>query len=386
MSSNQIDVTSDLRIEVSTPQRFNSDFLEVPHEIYKDVPEWMPPLKFEISQMLKAKSAYCEHADARYFTARRNGRLVGRISAQIDTLVAKTMGRGTGQFGYFDCEDNQETANALFDAAESWLKDNGMTRAIGPFNPSVNEEVGMLIEGFDTPNVMLMPHGRPYYRALAEAQGYKKIKELYAYDYDVRPGLEPKFMKMVEWADNNKDISFRFISKKTRADDIVLALKIFNEAWSGNWGFTPMTEREGERFRKSLALILQPELGAFAYYKGEPVAFMIVLPDINQLTKDMNGSLLPFNWLKLLYRLKRRRFSRLRVPLLGTVKEHQQSRIGGILSMCLIEKIRQNTPIFGTTHAELSWILEDNPGINNMLSSIGGVIYKRYGVFEKELV
>lgn len=385
MSSNHIQITDELTIDVGTPQKFSKDFLEVPHEIYRDVPEWMPPLKFEVAQMLKAKSAYCEHADARYFIARRNGKLVGRISAQVDTLVGETMGQGTGQFGYFDCEDNQETANALFSAAERWLKEKGMTRAIGPFNPSVNEEVGLLIEGFDTPNVMLMPHGRPYYRGLVEAEGYSKIKELYAYDYDVRPGLEPKFMKMVDWADNHKDISFRFIDKKTRTADIVLALKIFNEAWKDNWGFTPMTEREGERFRKSLALILQPELGAFAYYKGEPVAFMMVLPDINQLTKDMNGNLLPFNWLKLLYRLKRRRFPRLRVPLLGTVKEHQQSRVGGILSICLIEKIRQNTPVFGTTHAELSWILEDNPGINNMLSSIGGIIYKRYGVFEKAL-
>lgn len=383
MSAHITQVTDQLSIEVATPQKFSKAFLEVPHELYRGVPEWIPQLKFEVSGLLKSTSHFFEHADARYFIARRNGKLAGRISAQVDTLVAKSMGSGTGQFGYFDCEDNTETAAALFSAAEEWLKSQGMTRSIGPFHPSINEEVGLLIEGFETSNVMLMPHGQRHYRALVEGQGYEKIKELYAYDFDVRPGLDDKFMKMVDWADKHEDFAFRFIEKKTRAADIVLALEIFNDAWKENWGFTPMTKREGDRFRKSLALILQPELGAFAYYKGEPVAFMIVLPDINQLTKDMNGNLLPFNWLKLLYRLKRRRFPRLRTPLLGTVKKHQQSRIGGILSICLIEKIRQNTPVFGTTHAELSWILEDNRGINNMLSSIGGEIYKRYGIFEK---
>lgn len=386
MSSNIVQVSDTLTLETATPSKFSNAFLDVPHELYRGIPEWVPPLKFEVAGLLKSSSHYFEHADARYFIARRSGKLVGRISAQVDTLVADSMGPGTGQFGYFDCEDNPETAAALFDAAEAWLKSQGMTRSIGPFHPSINEEVGLLIDGFETPNVMLMPHGQKHYRGLVEGRGYEKVKELYAYDFDVRPGLDDKFMKMVDWADKREDISFRFIEKKTRADDIILALKIFNDAWRDNWGFTPMTKREGDRFRKSLALILQPELGAFAYYKGEPVAFMIVLPDINQLTKDMNGSLLPFNWFKLIYRLKRRRFPRLRTPLLGTVKEHQNSRIGGILSICLIEKIRQNTHLFQTTHSELSWILEDNPGINNMLSSIGGVVYKRYGLFEKPLM
>jgi len=374
-----------LSIETATPKRFSNAFLDVPYEIYRDVPEWVAPLRFEIASLLKHKSPYFEHADARYFIARRNGKLVGRISAQVDRLVAETMGAGTGQFGYFECEDNAETAGALFSAAEDWLKSQGMTRALGPFNPSINEEVGLLIEGFDTPNAMLMPHGRPYYRGLVESQGYSKAKELYAYDFELSPALDERFLKMEAWVDRHPDVEFRFIDPKNVKADVELALDIFNDAWSGNWGFTPMTEGEAKRFQKSLSLILQPELGAFASVKGEPIAFIITLPDLNCLINDMAGRLFPFNWAKLLFRLQRKRFPRARTVLLGVRKAHQNTRIGGMVSICLIEKVRKKTLTFGMTHSELSWILEDNPGINNMLSSIGGYIYKRYGVFEKAL-
>ncbi|MEM9878745.1 MAG: N-acetyltransferase, partial [Pseudomonadota bacterium] len=264
-------------------------------------------------------------------------------------------------------------------------KGQGMTRILGPFNPSINEEVGLLIDGFDTPNVMLMPHGRPYYRALVEAQGYQKVKELYAYDFDVRPELDARFLKMEAWVDKNPDLEVRFIDKRNVQADIALALDIFNEAWRDNWGFTPMTDGEAERFGKSLALILQPDLGAFAYLKGEPIAFMITLPDLNSIIHDLEGKLFPLNWAKLLYRLKRKRFARARTPLLGVRKAHQNTRLGGMLSIYIISKIRRETLKYGMTHCELSWILEDNPGINNMLSSIGGEIYKRYGIFEKTL-
>ncbi|MEO0410605.1 MAG: N-acetyltransferase [Pseudomonadota bacterium] len=375
----------DLTLDAYGPDTFNTSFLDVTDTVYKNVPEYCAPLRFDIASLLKSSSPYLEHAKTQYFVAKRAGVPVGRISAQVDSLVQDTMGKGTGQFGYFECEDNTNTARLLLNAAERWLKSQGMRRALGPFNPSINEEVGLLTEGFDTPNAVLMPHGRPYYRGLVEHHGYRQVKELYAYDYNISKGINPKFDRMVEWADANKDIEFRFLDMSKFEDEVTLALDIFNKSWTKNWGFTPMTASEAQRFRKSLKMIMQPELGAFAYYRGERVAFMFVLPDINVLTADFNGRLLPFNWLKLLIRLRRRNFPRLRTALLGTLPHLQNTRIGGILGISLIAKIRARVGTFNSTHSELSWILDDNQGINNMLVSVGAHIYKRYGMFEKSL-
>lgn len=372
-------------LESFTPEAFDTSFLDVTDTVYAGVPEYCAPLRLDLASLLKSSSPYFEHAKARYFVAKRGGVPVGRISAQVDTLVQDTMGPGTGQFGYFECEDNPATAALLFEAAEAWLREQGMTRAIGPFNPSVNEEVGLLTDGFDTPNAILMAHGRPYYRGLVEALGYAQIKELYAYDYNIAKPLDPKFEKMVKWVDDNKDTEIRFIDMKRFDEEVNFALDIFNQSWSQNWGFTPMTANEATRFRKSLKMIMQPELAAFAYYKGERVAFMFVLPDINVIAADFNGRLFPFNWLKLLVQITRRRFPRLRTALLGTLPHLQNSRIGGMLGIALILKIRAGVHVFGSTHSELSWILEDNQGMNNMLTSVGAHIYKKYGIFEKAL-
>lgn len=367
------------------PDNFRKSFLDVTDHVYENVPEYCAPLRFEITSLLKSSSPYFEHAEARYFVALRDGKPVGRLSAQVDTLVQDTMGPGTGQFGYFECEDNAQTAELLFGAAEDWLRSKSMARAIGPFNPSINEEVGLLTDGFDTPNSILMPHGRPYYKSMVEGLGYRQIKELWAYDYDLSKKVDPKFDKMVEWADANPDIKIRFLDTKRFEEEISLALDIFNKAWKNNWGFTPMTEREAERFRKSLKMVMRPELGGFAYYRGEPVAFMFVLPDLNTLMADFKGRLLPFNWLKLLRGLRKGKFPRMRTALLGTLPHLQNKRLGGILGITLIAKLRANVGLFSATHSELSWILEDNKGMNNMLVSVGAHIYKRYGMFEKQL-
>ncbi|MEM6834322.1 MAG: N-acetyltransferase [Pseudomonadota bacterium] len=376
-----------LRLRSFGPDQFEPAFLNVVDHVYNGVDTYRAPLRFELKSLLKSGSPYYEHADAQFFIVERDGTPIGRISAQIDTLVQKSMGPGTGQFGYFECENDPDVAAMLFSAAEAWLKQKGMDRALGPFNPSINEEVGLLIEGFDRPNALLMPHGHPYYQTLVEENGYRQAKLLYAYDFNVLPGLPPKFAKMVDWADNNADLSFRFVDRKRFDDDITLALDIFNDAWRDNWGFTPMTPAEAGRFRKSLKLILKHDLGAFAIHKGVPVAFMFVLPDLNALTADFRGRLLPFNWAKLLYRLQKQEFRDVRTALLGTRRSLHNSRLSGILGIWLIEKLRRVVVSkYKAERSELSWILEDNKGINNMLQSIGGKIYKRYAVYEKGLI
>jgi GNAT superfamily N-acetyltransferase len=362
-------------------------FIRLPWAVYAGDANWRPPLVMDRQDLFNPKTnPYFAHADVAFFLATQNGEPVGRISAQVDRLVGEHMGAGTGQFGCFEALDRPGVAEALFQTAETWLRQKGMTRAIGPFSLSVWDEPGLLVDGFTTPPLLMMGHAPKRYGALVEAQGYAPIKTLYAYDLDITVPFPDGILRIVAAGDKNSRIKLRNADKSKFDQEVTTILGILNDAWADNWGYIPLTPAEIAKAAKQLKPIVVPELVRICEYDGEPAAFMITLPDLNEMTLDLNGSLLPFGWAKLLWRLKHPRTKRVRVPLMGVLKKHQSSRHGALMAMMLIEHIKRATRAqIGATNGELSWILEDNLPMRNILESIGCTIYKTYKIYEKAL-
>lgn len=361
-------------------------FVRVPWTVYRDDPHWSPPLLFERKQLISPKhNPYFDHAEVRLWVATRDDEPVGRISAQVDQLVQQRMGQGTGQFGFFDVIDDKGLSAALFDEAESWLKSCQMTRALGPFSLSINEEAGLLYEGFDYPPCIMMGHARRYFTSHIEALGYQKAIDLYAYWLSLKTALTANLGRMLDWGTNNKRLRLRDIDKRHWRREITTILDIFNDAWRDNWGFIPMTEAEIDKLSRELKPLIHPPMARLCDYDDEPISFMITLPDINRIIHDFDGRLAPFGWAKLATRLLLRRYDVVRVALMGVRKHLQRTRHGAISSLMLIETIRQRAIAHGIQHGELSWILEDNHAMRTILEAIGSRVYKRYRIYEKPL-
>jgi hypothetical protein len=321
------------------PVASNSDrkaFVDLAWEVYRDDPAWIPPLKDEVHGLLSpGKNPWFEHARAELFLAERNGRVAGRISAQVDDLVLDHMGAGTGQWGMFEALDG-ETAAELIKTAEGWLREQGMTRALGPISLSIWDEPGLEIEGFEEPPTAMMPHHRPEYRQWIEAAGYAKAKDLITYALDITNWEDPLIDRLIAAGERNPRIRIRTVDKSRFDEEARLILNLLNDAWSNNWGYVPLTESEIAYAGKKLKPIIFEELVRVAEVDGEPVAFMLTIPDINELTKDLNGELFPFNWIKLLWRLRKPRTRRLRVPLMGVAKSLHGSRMASQLAFFII--------------------------------------------------
>jgi len=363
-------------------------FITLPWEIFKEDPNWVPPLLMERRDALNAdKNPYFQHAEVKLWLACQNGKPVGRISAQVDQLVPKTHGIKTGHFGFFDCFEDQAIANALLDVAFEWLKSKGMVEIIGPFSLSINEETGMLVDGFDTPPSLMMGHAMPYYQTLIENYGLTKIKDVWAYYLDItKEALPPAIDKLVKRSLDNPAITLRKINMKNYEQDLKTILDIFNDAWTENWKFLPFTEAELNHAVKEMKLLIREDFTYIAEVDGVPQAMMVTLPNLNEIIADFNGRLLPFNIFKLLWRLKiKPDYKTVRVPLMGVRKDMQNSRIGGALAFALIEKCRENAIKAGCTHAELSWVLEENTRLSKMLETIGCWKYKTYRLFSQKL-
>ena len=363
-----------------------NDFVEFAWEVYKNDPAWVPPLKDEVHGLITpGKNPWFEHARAELWLAERGGEVVGRISAQVDDLVQEHMGKGTGQWGMFEALDGQAAAK-LIETAEDWLRKQGMTRALGPISLSIWDEPGLEIEGFNEAPTVMMGHHKPEYHAWIEAAGYAKAKDLVTYALDISDWQDPFINRLIEAGERNPRIRIRMVDKSRFAEEARLILNLLNDAWSGNWGFVPLTEAEIAYAGKKLKPIIYKELVRIADYDGEPVAFMLTLPDINELTKDLNGELFPFNWVKLLWRLRKPRTRRLRVPLMGVAKKLHNSRLASQLAFMMIEYTRrEGTTQFGATHGEFGWILEDNKGMLSMAQLPGAKVNHRYRIFEKKL-
>jgi GNAT superfamily N-acetyltransferase len=376
------------RIEVrpALAARDREAFLCLPFAVFRSDPNWVPPLFFERMEHIDPrKNPYFAHAEAQLFLALRDGEPVGRISAQIDRLRLDRHRDQTGQFGFLDAIDDRDVFRALMMTAEEWLKSRGMIRMEGPFSFSINDETGLLIDGFDTPPAMMMGHARPYYKGHLEALGFVKAKDVIAYDYDARPPLPRAMQAMVDKAKATGDLTLRSLSKKELARDLAIIIDIFNDAWSDNWGFVPMTEAEIAALGKNLRLLVSEGYIAIAEYRGKPAAMAVSLPNINGWISDLNGRLLPFGWAKLAWRLLMRPPSAVRIPLMGVRKEYHGRAVGSALAIAAIDRVRNYHIRRGTVHAELSWILEDNMPMRRMIEALGAQPYKTYRVYEKAI-
>jgi len=360
-----------------------ADFIDVPWTLYGDDPNWVPPLKFERKDALSAKAPFFEHAEWQGWVAYDNGKPVGRISAQIDNLYEPRYGERVGFFGFIDAPDNQEIFNALFTQAQDWLKARDRTRIVGPFNLGVNQEVGLLVEGFDTPPYFMMGHNAPYHGKRVEGAGFAGVQDMLAYlmhpDY-----TEPRVATMLKKR-YLQDVKVRAIDKKNLDAELETMRDIFNDAWANNWSFVPFTEEEFSAVGKELLMITPQEFLRVAEIDGRAVAFIVLLPNLNAIIKDLNGSLFPFGWAKLLWRLKAQPLPSGRVPLMGVRSEFHHTKLGPGLAYALIEAARGPALAKGMTEVELSWILESNEGMCGIIESIGGYVSKRYRMYSKDL-
>jgi hypothetical protein len=361
-------------------------FVDFAWDVYRDDPAWVPPLKDEVHGLLDPKkNPWFQHAKAQLWLAERGGKIVGRVSAQVDQLVQDEMGQGTGQWGMYEVLDAEASA-ALIATAEDWLRKQGMKRALGPISLSIWDEPGLEIEGFVESPTAMMGHHRPEYQGWIEAAGYKKAKDLITYALDITNWQDPLIDRLIAAGEHNPRIRIRMVDKSKFDQEAALILNLLNDAWSNNWGYVPLTPAEITYAGKKLKPIIFEELVRIAEVDGEPVAFMLTIPDINELTKDLNGELFPFNFIKLLWRLRKPRTRRLRVPLMGVAKKLHGSRLASQLAFMMIEFTRRDAVSkFGATHGEFGWILEDNKGMLSIAQLPGAEINHRYRIYEKAL-
>jgi GNAT superfamily N-acetyltransferase len=362
-------------------------FVELAYRFNLADPNWVPELKMEERGLITpGKNPWFEHGEAQFFLAWRDGKSepVGRISAQIDQLVLEHMGAGIGQWGFLEAED-EATAHALLAAAEAWLRDKGMIRSMGPFSLGIWDKPGLLIKGFDHPPMVMMGHNKAAYEAWVEHAGYHGIKDLLTYDLPTTP-FPPLVQRIVAAGEKNSRIRIRQINKKKFDEEATLILNILNEAWSDNWGFIPLTDSEIAYAGKKLKPIVLEDMILVAEYDGEPVAFMIALPDINEFISDLKGADSPIALLKLLWRLKKMRPRGGRVPLMGVLRKLHATRLASQLAFMMIEYIRRaGRDHYGITRAEVGWVLEDNGPMISIAEAIDSKNNRTYRIYEKAL-
>lgn len=370
-------------IAVDTPALLER-FIRVPMRLMAGDPRYVAPLMFERREALSAKhNPFFAHAEVQFWLARKHGRDVGRISAQIDQLAATDPAAPAGYFGMIAAEDDPAVFAALFKTAEDWLRARGRRRAVGPFNLSINEEVGLLVDGFDTPPMFMMGHDPCYTGRRIEALGYTKAKDLFAYISDVpvfTPGVQARL---------NRPLPAGMVLRPLRmdkfAEDVRLLVEILNDAWADNWGAAPVTDAETKHLADSLKLILIPKLVWFLEIDGEAAGFGVLLPNLNDAIFDLKGRLAPFGWAKLLWRLKVKGVKRGRVPLMGVKRKFAKDRRGIFAPFVILDAIRREGVKHGITQAEYGWILEDNMPMRHILENFGARIYKTYRLYGKDL-
>ncbi|MGD9982574.1 MAG: hypothetical protein AB7S51_00245 [Porticoccaceae bacterium] len=359
------------------------DFLGLAAALYRDDPHWIAPLRLEERRRVFGKNPLFEHAEARAWVARRGDRPVGRITAQIDRLQQEIQDNRAGSFGMLEAEDDPEVFAALFAAAEGWLRERGCAEVRGPFSLSINEEAGLLVEGFATPPSVMMGHGRPYYPARVAEQGYEKAQDLFVYTVKSAFVPPPVMLKLAERA--QREVQLRALRRRDLAAELEILRDIFNDAWAENWGFVPFTRAEFTELGKVMAALLPEDHVQIAEIDGRPVAFIVALPNVNEAARDLRGRLLPWGWAKLLWRLKVRGVRSGRVPLMGVRREYHHTRLGPTLAFMVINAVRGGLVRRGIGDVELGWILEGNSGMRNIIEAIGGTAYKRYRIYRKWL-
>lgn len=359
-------------------------FLDVPFAIYATDPNWVAPLYIErLEHLDPGKNPYFRHAEVELFLAFRGSKPVGRISAQLCRLRSERYGDGVGQFGFLEAENDPAVFAALLEAAAAWLKERGATAIQGPFSFSINDETGLLVEGFDTPPSVMMAHAPPYYGKRLEEAGFTKAKDVIAYELFASGDVPRSLRSAYEKALADKDVTLRPLDKKQLMKELRIVVSIANDAWSDNWGFVPWTEEEMTALANNLKMLVTGDYIAIAEYKGEPAAMAITLPNINDWIAGLDGRLLPFGWAKLAWNLFARPPRSVRMPLMGLRRKYHGTALGAVLGMAVIARVRNYHVGRGTTRGEASWILEDNMPMRRMIESFGGKPYKTYRIYEK---
>ncbi len=355
-------------------------FIRLPDLLSRGDRAYVPPLHDEQRKILTPRhNTYFEHAEARYWLARRDGRDVGRISAQWDRRLGQE-----GHFGMLAAEDDPAIFAALFAAAEDWHRQRGNTNLLGPFNLSANESLGVLVDGFDTPPMLLMGHDQRYVGTRVAEQGFRKEKDLVAYLYDTTSEFPPGPRRMVS-RPLPADLVIRPLDMSRYVDEVKTVSELFNDAWSENWGFVPLSEAETDQMAKQMRMLLNEKLIWFAEFGGAPIAFIVALPNLNEAIRDLGGRLLPFGWAKLLWRLKVASVTSARVPLMGVRRSFSRGLLGTLVPFLLIDAVRREGHKLGYRSTELSWILEDNGPMRTLIEAVGGVAYKTYRIYGKAI-
>jgi hypothetical protein len=361
------------------------DFLNVVDDIYRDAPHYVRSLDFDVSDRLDhKKNPFFEHAEGTAWVAYKDGRPAGRCTAQIDQEHLKRYDDGAGMFGFFDTIDDPAVASALLDAAAAWVKARGMKRLRGPFSLSINEELGCLIEGFDKPPMILMNYHNAYQARLIEQAGLSKLKDFYAWKYDVGE-VPTRAQKAHDEIAALPEVTTREANPKNLLADVRVLMDIFNDAWSDNWGFVPLTENELKKMAADTKLILMPEITKITSIDGVPAAVALGLPNVNELIADLHGSLFPLGLVKMLWRLRVRGPKSGRLVVLGIRKKWRHVRKYAGLSAFLYVEMNRAAHLLGMKDSELGWTLEDNAPINAGIRLMGGRIDKRYRVYEREV-
>lgn len=366
-------------------QRALRDFIDLPKRLYRDDPLWIAPLDLEQRELLSpAKNPFFEHGRAAFWLACRDGRVVGRISAQVDELYEKIHGDRVGYFGLLEAEDDAEVFQRLLEQAEVWLRQQSCLAVRGPFSLSINASCGLLVDGFNTPPYMMMNHAPAYYAKQLERCSYGKSKDLLAYHITMTGG--PTSIARQIRRRYEKRVDLRTLDPRQREQGYELMREIFNDAWSANWGFVPFTKMEFQEMGKHLTLLMDPRQAQLAYVDGEAVGMMATLPNINEAITGLNGKLFPLGWARLLWRLKVRGVSGVRVALMGVRRHLHDTPVAGGVAFMMLARAWELSVDKGHDQAELSWILEDNTAIKGVIERIGGTVYKRYRIYEKSLI
>ena len=370
-----------------TPVRDRKDlgaFIDLPFRLYAGEPNWVPPLKFERRAFLdRSKNPFFEHADAEYFLARRDGRVVGRITAQRDETFQKFQANAWGFFGFFECEDDPEAAAALLDTAEGWLAAQGCDRMVGPCDFTTNDECGILIEGHDRTPIILSPWTHAYYLPLLEGAGMTKAMDLLMWELRVqgREKVHSAIWDMAAKVESEHGIVCRGMRKRDLESEIQRFMEVYKSAWEKNWGFVPLTEAEVRHYAKTLKPILDENWAMIAekVSTGETVGAALTLPDFNQVLHHMGGRLFPFGWAKALW--WRRKIDRVRVFALGVKPEYQHTGVAARFYEMHFDAAEATPQSWG----EMGWILEVNEPMNRAMEGMGGKIVRRFRLFEREI-
>jgi len=361
-------------------------FVKVPFGLHRDHPQWVAPLIFERMEFLdREKNPYFEHAEVEYFIAERAGEPVGRITAQIDHRWDEYQGGSDALFGFFETANDPEVAAALLAAATEWAREQGRSRILGPMDFTTNDELGILVEGFDRRPMILEPWHPPHYGVLIEAEGFAKAMDVQMWELqfgDLKEGesFDPAIHAAAEKALNDEGIVIRNMRKRDMAAEVRRFMDVYNEAWGDNWGFVPITDAEVEFQAKNLKQVIDEEWAFMAEKDGEVVGAALTLPDINQVLTKLNGRLLPFGWLRFL--LGKGKVDQLRVLALGVKHDYRHTGVAAGLYLKHLETAAQPGAIGG---GEMGWILETNGPMNRAMEGMGGKVVKKYRIYERSL-